>query len=106
MKNLTSNTEGVWIEIKPITFTEEQKTILKSSNTEEKTALIAELKEESETKPDKVTLALAVAQYNYIKSMVSKDETYEFIQCSLTLTDKVKGILNCRVNGEHKQIRF
>ena len=106
MKNLASTTEGVWVEIKPTILTEEQKTILQSSNEEEKTALMAKLKEESETKPDKVALALAVAQYNYVKPVVSKDETYEFIQCSLTLTNTTKGILNCRVNGEHKQIRF
>ncbi len=107
MKNLRSNTEGVWIEIKPVTITEEQKAIFESSDIEARAILSTELKSLSETAPDKITLALVKAKYNYLKSEVSSTDVYEFIACNITLdSTKLTGILNCRVNGEHKQIRF
>ncbi len=107
MKNLTSITEGVWTEVKPVALTEEQKAIFKSSDIEAKATLSTELKSLSETTPDEITLALAKAKYNYIKAKILSNGTYELIGCNISLdSTKLKGILNCRVNGEHKQIRF
>jgi len=107
MKNLKSNTEGVWIEFKPTALTEEQKAIMQSSDTEAKLALSSELKEATEKTPDDITLALVIAKYNYIKAEVSVNDTYELIGCNISLNStKLSGILNCRINGDHKQIRF
>lgn len=109
MKNLKSTTEGVWVEIKPVTLTEEQKTLLTSqeeSDKEAKAVLVTELTKKSEVTPDELTLALAIAKYNFLKPVVSETGTYELIGCNMSIGDKVTGIINCRVNGEHKQIRF
>jgi hypothetical protein len=107
MKNLNSTVEGIWIETTPITLTEEQKTILESSDKEARALLITELNSASEVEPNEIILALAIANYNYLKPVISSDDTYELISCNISFNDnKASGILNCRVNGEHKQIRF
>ena len=109
MKNLKSNTEGVWIETKPMIFTEEQKSLMmskKESDKEDKIALMGKIKAESEVTPDELILALAIAKYNYLKPVVSETGTYELIGCNMSIGDRITGIINCRVNGEHKQIRF
>lgn len=109
MKNLQSTIEGTWVELKHIQLTEEQKILMvsnKDSDKEAKIALIAKIKAESEVTPDELSLALVIANYNYLKPFILENETYDFISCNMVLTNKISGILNCRVNGEHKQIRF
>lgn len=109
MKNLKSTIEGVWFEIKPIVLTEEQKTLFTSkeeSDKEAKAILLDKLKKESEITPDESTLALASATYNYLKPAVPENAIYEFAGCSMSIGEKLTGILNYRINGEHKQIRF
>lgn len=45
----------------------------------------------------------ANAKYNLVKPTLKDTDVYQLI--SIDMVDN-KGILNCRVNGEHKQIRF
>jgi hypothetical protein len=42
-----------------------------------------------------------------LRDELKEKDTYQLISINLTeKEDKFTGILNCRVNGEHKQIRF
>ena len=45
--------------------------------------------------------------YNLIKPEVGENDVYDFVSANLSKKEsKISGILNFRVNGEHKQIRF
>lgn len=106
MKNLQSTTEGTWIELKQVQLTEEQKTLLNSNdeaNTEAVTALLAEIKSLREVVAQEEDSALAQVKYEEVKPTLKETDIYQLI--SFDITDN-NGILNCRVNGEHKQIRF
>ena len=110
MKNLQSTIEGTWIEIKPVTLTKEQQTLMMSqeeSDTEAKNALMAEIKSQREVSATKADKTLAVAKYAEVKPILKEGNTYELIAMDLVIDElKLSGILNCRVNGEHKQVRF
>jgi hypothetical protein len=110
MRNLNSTKEGIWVEIIPAVFTETQKLLLMSkelTDREAKATLITELRIASEVTPDELTLALAIAKYNCLKPVVSENETYELIGCIMSIRDTITtGIINYKVNGSHKQIRF
>ena len=49
------------------------------------------------------SLKIITAIYNQHKPT---EENYEFIGCNLTTGEETRGIINYRVSGEHKQIRF
>jgi regulatory protein YycI of two-component signal transduction system YycFG len=110
MKNYQSTTEGTWIELLPVQLTEEQKTLMMSTKEEDKEAkkaLQETIKSQREgSVPTKKKNELK-AFYNSVKSELKEDDTYQLISIDLSeKEDKFAGILNCRVNGEHKQIRF
>jgi hypothetical protein len=107
MKNLQSTIEGSWIELKEVTLTEEQLAILASDNEEAKAVLIAEIKAEREVEAAQKDVIIALAKYNEVKPILKEGDTYELIAMDITIKNEFAfGILNCRVNGEHKQIRF
>lgn len=110
MKNLQSTIEGTWVEIKPVTLTEEQQTLMMSSETsdlEAKTALMAEIKSRREVAPKKADKTLAVAKYAEIKPKLAENDAFELIAMDVVVSEAaLSGILNYRVNNEHKQIRF
>lgn len=110
MKNLQSTIEGAWIEIKPVTLTEKQKTLMMSQediDMDAKKVLIAEIKSQREVAPKKVDKDLAISKYNEVKPTLKETDTYELITMDIVINETLtSGILNCRVNGEHKQIRF
>ena len=97
MKNLSSQVEGVWIE--SLQATEAQIETLQNGSDEEKKAVTTALK----GTPSKADIAKANEVYNLHKP---QDENYSLIGCDLTIDNGVRGIINCRINGEHKQIRF
>lgn len=106
MKHLQSTTEGTWIEIKQVKLTDEQKTLLMSrdkKDVEDKKTLVAELKTLREVAAKAADVKLAKAKYNEVKPTLEAEDVYHFI--SIDINDN-SGILNCRINGEHKQIRF
>ena len=107
MKNLQSTIEGTWIEIKQVTLTEEQIALLTSVNSQAKTDLMAEIKSQREVAATKSDTDLAVSKYNEVKPALETTDVYELIAMDVVVTEEtLLGILNCRVNGEHKQIRF
>ena len=97
MKNLSSQIEGVWKE--KLIPTQSQLLVLQNGTQEEKEAVILAIT----VNPSNSDLALAIQTYNQNKPT---DENYYLISCDLTIDDNIRGIINCRVNGEHKQIRF
>lgn len=105
MKNLQSIVEGTWVELNPFQITEEQKTLLSSTNSEDQEAiqtLIASIKSQAETKALKADAKLAQAEYVKIKPAV---DSYQLISMIINM-GSMSGILNYREKGEHKQIRF
>ena len=107
MKNLQSAVENVWIQLKEITLTEEQLAILDSNNEEAKAILRAEVKDKREVAATQKDAIIAFTKYNEVKPTLKEGDTYELISVNLSIeNESVFGILNCRVNGEHKQIRF
>ena len=44
--------------------------------------------------------------YLKYKPTISENDVYELISCDISFFRKISAIINCRVNGEHKQIRF
>ena len=110
MKNLQSTIEGTWVEIKQATLTEEQQTLMMSiekSDLEAKTALMAEIKSKREVAAKKADKTLAIAKYIEVKLELEENDVFELIAMDLVIDETLtSGILNCRINGEHKQIRF
>lgn len=110
MKRFNSTTEGVWIGIKPVRPTEEDTAILNSINEEDKEAREAlrdELKAKREFEVEPETFDKLVEFYNSVKPELKEEDVYQLISIDLTSEKKTfSGLLNCRVNGEHRQIRF
>ncbi len=110
MKNLQSTIEGTWIEIKQVTLTDEQQTLMMSiekSDLEAKTALMAEIKSKREVAAKKADKTLAIVKYIEVKPELAENDVFELIAMDLVINETLtSGILNCRINGEHKQIRF
>lgn len=110
MKNFQSTIEGTWVELKPVQLTEEQKNLLMSTDEADKEAqkeLRDFIKSEREGEVDEVKATEFTNFYEGIKPELKDGDNYQLIAIDLSeKEDKFTGILNCRVNGEHKQIRF
>jgi hypothetical protein len=106
MKNLQSTTEGTWVELKQVQLTEEQKILLQSKEESDKeaiAALFAEIKALREVEAQEEDVVLAQAKYEEVKPILKETDVYQLISFNISNNT---GILNCRVNGEHKQIRL
>lgn len=111
MKNFQSNVEGSWTEIVNVPLTEEQRTLLASrdeADLEEKTALRATIKSQREVAVDDEKATVLNAFYDTVKPALKVNETYSLIGINVSepVENAFSGILNCRVNEEHKQVRF
>lgn len=107
MKKLQSITEGTWIELKPIQLTEEQKTIMVSEDVQAKKELITLIKSQREVIAEISDSELAQSKYTEIKPVLKTTDKYQLISMDVTINNQsMSGILNCRVNEKHKQIRF
>lgn len=107
MKQYQSTTEGVWIELKPVSLTEEQKALLMSTNESDKEAkksLMEEIKTQREGSVEAEKQTELTALYNSKKPELKPEDVYQLI--SADVNENLSGIINCRVNGEHEQIRF
>ena len=101
MKNYTSQEEGVWKEKQTPILTEEQLTVIEGKDSVEKTELINSIIDNSLVAIE--DSSELVALYNTHKPVLKEGDNYVFIDMHVSNN---KGLLNCRVNGEHKQIRF
>jgi hypothetical protein len=109
MKNIVSNIEGTWKEIKKVELTTEQKELLKSQKEEDKASKLVlqnTIKEQKEISVSPENIVIFDAIYNKHKPTLKEDDVYKFIAINISYGEKTHGILNCRINGEHKQIRF
>ena len=110
MKVIQSTLETIWKEIVKIELTSEEQTLIFSTNEENevaKKALIDRVKSERELELDVETSAIAQAIYEANKPTLKSTDTYQLIAVDMQLEDEVgTGIINCRVNEEHMQVRF
>lgn len=108
MKNLHSTTEGVWLERKSTQLTEEQKVLLNSNDNEKlKRELLSELRNLNNVVINDENSAIAQGIYNDKKPILKDGDIYELIAVDIQLKDEgATGIINCRVNEEHIQVRF
>ena len=110
MKNYQSTTEGSWIELLKVELTEEQKALLASTDEADRDAqkeLREQIKAEREGEVEEAKAIKLTTFYESIKPEVDENDTYELISLDVSYKDdKPSGILNCLVNGKHKQIRF
>jgi len=53
-------------------------------------------------------IRLANEAYTQNKPTLTSDDSYKLISADVLIDDDsaVSGIINCRINGEHEQIRF
>ena len=110
MKVIQSTVETIWKEIVKVELTSEEKTLMLSTNKEDETAkksLMDRIKSEREIELDVETSTIAQSIYESKKPTLKETDTYQLIAVDMQLEGEVgKGIINCRVNGEHRQIRF
>ena len=102
MKNLKLiNNE--WKQAVAVNITEEERALLSGRNEsdrEERKALADHIASQSLVSADIADAEVAQTIYDQ-----HKIEGAEFISVDVLLPNKI-GIINCRLNGEHKQIRF
>ena len=111
MKNLQSIEEGTWVELLPVELTESQIELLKSTketDAEAKSELIAEIKELKEGAVSSDLTEKLNTVYTSLKPELKEEDVYQLISADFSEKSEnvFTGIINCRINGEHKQIRF
>lgn len=109
MKNIQSTIEGTWYEVVKVELTEAEKTLLasKDSNNEQaQQALRQDISNRSKQSIPSSEIQTAQSIYNQHKPVLEEGDTYQLISADIILGGDNNGIINCRINGEHKQIRF
>jgi hypothetical protein len=111
MKNFQSTIEGVWIEQIAIQLTEAEKQLMvsqKEGDAVKKEALLKRLKKEKEKPITSEKSEALTSFYNVIKPNLKEADLYELIACNFLEDDTMtfSGILNYRLNDNHKQLRF
>jgi hypothetical protein len=110
IKNLISREEGVWFVLNKLELNEEQRTLLtnKDGDSEERKQLLEEIKTNRESPAQQEDVDLAQSIYLQYKPELKEGDDYRLLSVNATFKDDVlvNGIINCRVNGSHKQIRF
>lgn len=112
MKNLEAIIENSWVELLPVVLTNEQKAIEENTSFEQsvldaKRLLFEEIQALQKKPADSTSAALAQSAYVANKPILLSTDNYELISTNVSIENNiVSGIINCRVNNEHKQIRF
>lgn len=110
MKKLQLKQQGTWKEIVPVQLTEKERTLMESEKQEDMKAqkeLMQEIRSKRENTPSESDIQLAQEKYDEIKPEIEEGQEYQLIAMDCILNDgQLKGILNCRVDGEHIQVRF
>jgi hypothetical protein len=111
MKNYQSTIEGTWVQLLPIELTEAQLELLKSTeetDAEAKSELITEIKELKEGEVSSELSEELNKVYTSLRPELKKEDVYQLISADFSEKSEnvFTGIINFRVNTEHKQIRF
>ena len=110
MKNYQSTIENTWVELLPVELTEPQVELLKSTqetDVEAKSDLIKEIKESREGAVSSELSEKLNTVYTSLKPELKEEDVYQLISADFSEKEnKFTGIINCRVNGEHKQVRL
>jgi hypothetical protein len=108
MKEFQSIIEGTWIELLNVELTEEQTILLLSSDEEPKLDLVNYIKSQREGVVEPNKLNTLISLYNTIKPILKDGDVYQLISINLSeiAEDVFTGILNFRISGDHRQIRF
>jgi len=111
MKNLQSIEEGTWVELLPVELTETQIELLKSTketDAEAKSELIAEIKELREGAVSSELTEKLNTLYTSLKPELKEEDVYQLISADFSEKSEnvFTGIINFRLNQEHKQVRF
>lgn len=110
MRQYQSKEEGVWSEIVAVALTEEQKNILSNRNQHPPQTVRAVLdvfRQQMLGPVHEEMSQLLTTFYNTKKPEINESDTYQLIAIDINEDQgDFTGILNCRVNGEHIQIRF
>jgi len=110
MKTYQSVEEGTWVELLPVQLTKEQRDLIRSNKEEDieaKQELSALIKSQREGLVDIEREGELNSFYNSIKPELKENDVYQLIAIDVAEKENsFSGILNCRINGEHRQIRF
>jgi|688.fasta_scaffold06724_6 hypothetical protein len=111
MKNYQSTIEGTWVELLPIELTESQIKLIQSTketDAEAKSELIAKIKELKEGAVSSELSEKLNTVYTSLKPELKEEDVYQLISADFSEKSEnvFTGIINFRVNTEHKQIRF
>lgn len=110
MKNLQSHIEGEWFEITTTPYTAEELSILENDIDENKEAIEAIIinnRDNSKISASQEDIILANNAYLKNRPIIPQGKEYSLINAFFTLNGLiVTGIINCRIDEEHKQIRF
>jgi hypothetical protein len=110
MKTYQSKVENIWEQTHKIVYTEQEQLIIDSENEEDKVARkeIMELyKDKKRTPLTESESVKFIEVYNKHKPTLKETDKYELIAINVVENGKkISGIINYRINGEHKQIRF
>jgi hypothetical protein len=111
MKTYQSTIENIWIEVLPVTLTKEQRDLITSQKEEDRDAqkeLSQLIKSQREGIVELVKSEQLSNLYDTLKPELKETDEYQLIGIDLSEKQEGKftGILNFRINGEHKQIRL
>lgn len=109
MKNIQSTIEGTWYELVNVTLTQSEQTLLASTDPNDLQAqqtLRQDLISRSRQSLTSSEVQTAQSIYDQHKPALEEEDTYQLISADMVLGGDNNGIINCRINGEHKQIRF
>ena len=107
MKQLQLTDEGAWVEIKQIELTVDQIAVLTSDDINAQKILNDYIKEQREAVATDADILVGNKKYSEIKPILKDTDIYELISMDVVISgESITGILNCRVNSEHEQIRF
>jgi hypothetical protein len=110
MKILTSNTEGVWFDPIHLPLSEEDTRLINSTSdvdVDAKAILFAATKVAKENPATTEDATISQTVYEFHKPVLKETDTYELIEVVTRIEGtNMNGIINCRINNEHTQIRF
>jgi hypothetical protein len=104
MKIYTSTEEGVFIEHFEHQLTKSEKDVLNSKDDNAKKNLKKVLLDKTRKVVSKTKSSEFKKLYESKKPKLNDGDVYDLI--GVEFYDNESGIINCKVNGEHKQIRF
>ncbi|MTK53308.1 hypothetical protein [Paludibacter sp.] len=108
MKNLHTDDGQLWKELKQVTLTPEQTAVLESGNSDKISQVMDFVRDNSMTDASDSDVSVANAAYEANKPVLKEKDVYQLIAIDVTIADNTakSGIINCRINDEHQQVRF